>query len=205
MIIDRLTKDEYPEIPYVEVIRYLGWYQKDIPSSAEPLINECIFKISEVVQPVAVYDSFGILSLSENEVKLDCMCIKSRSLAQNLEDCYKVYIFAATIGVMVDRIIRGAELTSILKAAVYQAAGAAAVESYANMLNDKLLREVKRKGESLKKRFSPGYGDFPLAYQLDIFRILDVTRKIGISLTDGLLMIPTKSITALIGVKAPSG
>ena len=50
-------------------------------------------------------------------------------------------------------------------------------------------------------RFSPGYGDFDLKYQKDILEYLDANKKIGISLTDSLMMIPTKSITAIIGIK----
>ena len=52
----------------------------------------------------------------------------------------------------------------------------------------------------LTDRFSPGYGDMPLSQQEALCRVLDVGRRIGVGLTAGGLMIPQKSVTALIGV-----
>ena len=52
----------------------------------------------------------------------------------------------------------------------------------------------------LRPRFSPGYGDLPLELQKDVFRVLDCPRKIGLSLNESLLMSPSKSVTAIIGI-----
>ena len=56
-------------------------------------------------------------------------------------------------------------------------------------------------GETLVSRFSPGYGDLPLGYQRTLLAILDTPRKIGVSLTDTLLMVPSKSVSAVVGVR----
>ena len=50
-------------------------------------------------------------------------------------------------------------------------------------------------------RYSPGYGDLPLELQREIIRVLDCGRTIGITLTESLLMQPSKSVTAVIGMK----
>ena len=55
--------------------------------------------------------------------------------------------------------------------------------------------------ESLVSRYSPGYGDFPLTAQRELLSLLDAPRKVGVSLTDTLLMVPSKSVSAIIGVK----
>ena len=52
----------------------------------------------------------------------------------------------------------------------------------------------------MKPRFSPGYGDLSLEMQRDIFRVLDCPRKIGLTLNESLLMSPSKSVTAIIGI-----
>ena len=57
-------------------------------------------------------------------------------------------------------------------------------------------------GESLVTRYSPGYGDWPLDAQRELLALLDTPRAIGVSLTDSLLMVPSKSVSAVIGVKA---
>ena len=51
---------------------------------------------------------------------------------------------------------------------------------------------------------APGYGDFPLVEQRTLLGLLDASRKVGVSLTDALLMVPSKSVSAVIGVR-PSG
>ena len=52
----------------------------------------------------------------------------------------------------------------------------------------------------LKPRFSPGYGDLDISYQKDFIRLLDTPKKIGLSLTNGGMLAPTKSVTAIIGI-----
>ena len=57
-------------------------------------------------------------------------------------------------------------------------------------------------GKTLAARFSPGYGDLPLEFQREIFRALDVPRRIGVSLGSSCLMSPSKSVTAIVGIKS---
>lgn len=52
----------------------------------------------------------------------------------------------------------------------------------------------------MTSRFSPGYGDYPLTEQSRIVGYLDAQRQIGLHVTADSLMIPGKSITALIGI-----
>ena len=61
-------------------------------------------------------------------------------------------------------------------------------------------KEYEAQGLFLRPRFSPGYGDLKLDHQKDWFRLLDISKQIGVELTDSLLMVPTKSVTALIGI-----
>ena len=51
-----------------------------------------------------------------------------------------------------------------------------------------------------RPRFSPGYGDFPLEFQKDIFNLLSPNKRIGLTLNNSLLMSPTKSVTAVVGI-----
>ena len=82
------------------------------------------------------------------------------------------------------------------KALFFQAIGAERIES----LCDTFCAELKENGLQLRPRFSPGYGDLPLDLQKDLFRVLDCSRKIGLTLNESLLMSPSKSVTAIIGI-----
>jgi cobalamin-dependent methionine synthase I len=95
------------------------------------------------------------------------------------------------------------KITNMTKASMTQACGAACIEAYCNILQEKILDEViANTGEKLylRPRFSAGYGDVALSVQKDIFAALDCTKRIGLTLTDSLLMYPTKSVTAFIGL-----
>ena len=128
------------------------------------------------------------------------MEIRSRSLSRNLRGCENVYLMAATLGIGPDRLIARASVTHMSRAVTLQAAAAAMIESWCDEVNQKIIREASEQGFYCRPRFSPGYGDFPLEYQQDFAQILRMQKEIGVSLTESLLMIPTKSVTAVIGI-----
>ena len=90
-------------------------------------------------------------------------------------------------------------VSNLAKAAMVQAAGAAGIESYVDQIEEGIRQDAKKRGWYLRPRFSPGYGDFALDHQKDIFQILECEKRIGLTLTEGNLMMPSKSVTAVIG------
>ena len=114
--------------------------------------------------------------------------------------CEKAVIFAATIGVEIDRLIAKYSRLSPAKAFCYQAIGAERVEELCDGFCESVNEKLGAGGEMLKPRFSPGYGDLPLETQKMIFSLLDCPKRIGVSLGDSLLMSPSKSVTAFAGI-----
>ncbi|MBO7304960.1 MAG: Vitamin B12 dependent methionine synthase activation subunit, partial [Clostridia bacterium] len=111
--------------------------------------------------------------------------------------CSEVVVFAATVGIEIDRLIKKYNSVSPSRALVLSAVGTEAIESLADAFSADISKEYNIR---LRPRFSAGYGDLPLEAQREIFKILDAPRNIGLSLTDGLIMSPTKSVTAFIGL-----
>ena len=72
-------------------------------------------------------------------------------------------------------------------------------------MNDALQREAAARGLKLRPRFSPGYGDFSIAHQRDITRELDTARRLGLTVTESLMLAPMKSVTAVIGLSETGG
>ena len=65
------------------------------------------------------------------------------------------------------------------------------------------VREIlaeKYSGKYMTFRFSPGYGDYPIEMQKEYLRILDAPRKIGLTTGDSCLLVPSKSVTAVLGI-----
>ena len=124
---------------------------------------------------------------------------ESRDLSYNLSGCTKAALLSCTLGEEADRLIRRAQVTSMADAAVYQAACAAWIEDYTDGVNAGISEEAEKAGFLTRPRYSPGYGDLKLESQRDFFRLLNVNKAIGVTLTEGLLMVPEKTVTAFIG------
>ena len=115
---------------------------------------------------------------------------------KNLEKSDTVYVFAVTLGLAVDRLIKKKAALSAADGFVYNAVASALAEAACDLAESEITGDV-----DCRPRFSPGYADFSLSHQRELLAMLDAEHRIGIALTDSLLMIPTKSITAVIGVK----
>ena len=187
-------------IPENEVRRYMG-YKGPVDASPETdaMIKKAIAALEKDSSPKYVSKAFPV-AVNGYEVRFADVVIESRSLAKNLAGCTECVLFAATAGPFCDMLVKRAAVTSSAYASCCQAAGAAAIEAYCDLINDKIKDEYEAKGLYARPRFSPGYGDLALDHQKDWFRLLDITKNTGIELTDSLLMVPTKSVTAIIGL-----
>lgn len=163
------------------------------------LVDECLTEVREMLQYKVCY-AILTTETDSNIISLPCGQIASRNLAKNLSGCDKAIIFAATIGIGIDRLISKYSRLSPAKALCLQAIGAERVEALCNDFCEKMESEFQGKGEKLRPRFSPGYGDLPLETQKMIFSLLDCPKRIGVTLGDTLLMSPSKSVTAFIGI-----
>ena len=187
-------------VEFREICRYLGYRGTAPTPEVAEKISLCLSNLQKASVLSETHVVLPLESPEENVLVAGEMEIHSKNLYKNMRGCHACCLFAATIGIGCDRLIARAELTSMADAAIYQAAGAALIEAVCDQLNLSLKELARSKGLFLRPRFSPGYGDVPLALQKDFFRILDPAKNCGISLSDSLLMSPSKSVTALIGV-----
>jgi len=183
-----------------EILRYMGC-RGEVSTEVYTLAKRAAEVLKNAIACKACY-RFASVDLSQsNCVDFGFLKLCSSALAKQLNSCTKVCIFAATIGVEADRLIMRAEREEPSFALALQAAGAAAIECYCDYLCANVLGETEvSKGLRMGTRFSVGYADLDLKYQKSILEALDATRKIGITLTDGCMMIPTKTVTAFVGM-----
>ena len=124
----------------------------------------------------------------------------SGKLARHMYGCHAAYLVCGTLGAGFDAFQRRVSVSSGADALIVQAIGAALIEKFMDSIEDEIRAELFP-GETLVQRYSPGYGDFPLAAQRTLLALLDAPRKVGVALTDTLLMVPSKSVSAVIGVR----
>lgn len=182
-----------------EAVRYLGYGNHAIDGRTLALISNSFQELEMAADRRSIYRIFDVY-LGEESLSIGTLKINSKNLNRNLKGCEKAYILAATLGVGVDALLRRYTLTDMARVVILQACAAAMLEEYLDCCQDILRREQEREGYYLRPRFSPGYGDFSITHQERILCILDAPKKIGLSLTAGNMLAPTKSVTAIIGL-----
>ena len=188
------------EINRKEVFRYLGYGRTEPDSQIKDLAESCIAELEREAVPRAVSRVYPLILGQDGAIDGGCFQTVSRNLWKNLKDCTEIIVFAATLGTGADHLIRKYMQLEMSRAVVLQAPATAMLEDYCDELCREQQETCEKEGLYLRPRFSPGYGDFPLNVQEDILSALEAGKRIGIKLTDSLLMVPTKSVTAVMGV-----
>ena len=124
------------------------------------------------------------------------MTIDSSALYKNLAGCSEAFVFAVTTGIGVDRLLARLSVISPAEHFVTDALASAAADSFCGYAAGQL-----KQGLVCPPRFSPGYADLSLRFQVPLLDRLDAHGLLGITLDSAYLMTPVKSITAIMGIK----
>lgn len=178
-----------------ETLRYMGYKRSSDYSDIQAELEECEKLLLPELAPAACFEEYGITR--GEKLGLGFAETDSKALALNLEGCEKLVLFAATIGAGCDRLILKYSRISPARAVILQAMGASAIECWCNDITAQIAQKYGR----IKPRFSCGFGDLKLDFQREIFRALPITKRLGVTLSDDLFMTPTKSVTAIVGIK----
>ncbi len=141
------------------------------------------------------------------------------SIEKHLEGCQQVILMAATLGAEVDALLRKTQVSDMALAVIIDAGASVLMEQICDNFQEIIKEEMRSSAHSVSEaslhqkmdlpqreqiyftsRFSPGYGDYPLKEQKRVIQYLEGQKKIGLYVTQDSLMIPRKSVTALIGM-----
>lgn len=188
------------ELNLDEALRYMGF---PTPPDERTLsvIKGLAEQLKGAIAPKHILKSFAC-RVGEGRVVLPEITFESKSLSAHLEGCEKLFILAATLGTGADSLIRRYSITDIANSSMLQAIAASLMETYCDRVQSELEKQLASEGLYLKHRFSPGYGDLSMEHQRDVIRLLQAEKTIGLTLSESLMMIPTKSVTAIIGVSS---
>ena len=185
------------DIRLPEQIDQEKWLQLlHVTGEPEPMLRarmeEAQAQLFKAAQPRCIY---RVLPLSQ-------VVLEGFSIVKHLEGCDRAAVMAVTLGTGVDELITRSQVTGMAMAVVIDAGASVLVEQIADFAEAQINEELSKKipGVFTTPRFSPGYGDYPLHCQRGILTLADAPRKIGLTLTRGDMMIPRKSVTALIGL-----
>ena len=184
-----------------EVLRFQG-YKKgvDVPTAdVRALFEDAVAAGTRLMTPRAVVswlplDRRGADVLEAAGVTLTIPAIGARWGAVE-----HVAIAVCTIGDAVERRVSELwEARELPLASMLDSVGSGAVESLAEYVNDVLCQQGLAAGLKVTNRISPGYGDWDVAEQAQLFRLC-AGAPAGVSLNAACVMTPGKSISLLAG------
>lgn len=186
------------KIPEREVLRYLR-----APAQPEEAllaqVRDTISLFETQIAPHGIHQEVP-LTVTEHTLSFAGCSFGRGAFYTHLKSCSAVLLFAATLGAKADRLTRAECARSTLRGAIAHAVGAAMIEQYCDDIQQHLAAGYEAQGVYLRPRYSPGYGDLPLSFQKDFFRLLPAEKHLGIELDAHFMMHPSKSVTAIIGL-----
>ena len=182
-----------------EAYRYMGGVGAPDSNLKTELLRAAAI-IEETASPRFVLKLCELERNSGVMIKGTNLCLEGKSIAALLHDCEKCILLCATIGNEVDALVRKWQITNFPFAAILDACASSAVESLCDIIEANIREEYGTQDLYITDRFSPGYGDLPLAIQPAFCAVLDTARKIGVMVSENCMMTPMKSVTAIIGL-----
>lgn len=181
-----------------EAARYMG--VKGVPDGQimeildrlEPLVRERM-------RPKYVYRKTEV-NFTENGLFLNGLdaSLDGEDIKKHLAGCSEAIVLAATLSAEADKFIRQTAVTDMAETLAVDCLCSAAIEQVCNRAEDEIFSVVHAPYRTW--RFSAGYGDFPLDIQRNLLLFLNAQRRIGLTVTENSLLLPSKSVTAIIGI-----
>lgn len=183
-----------------EILRYAGYKGGTLDEVTLEKLNKAVDITNDVIDPRTVWKLCSLDMEKEQVYITDFnLTLPGASIKKALCGCEKAVLLCVTIGTAFDVTLSKLMLTDKALGVLVNAAGVQAVEKLA----DTIQKEIDKEVSPLKTlpRFSPGYGDLPLEIQSDLIRILNTEKQAGVRLNSSFLMNPSKSVTAIAGLK----
>lgn len=156
--------------------------------------DESLEELYEIMRPR--YSAVRVpVSYEDSAVLIDGYRIESEGLMKNLSGAAEAYLIAVTLGTEVDTYLHRLGFLSGARRFAADAVASALAEALVCLADRELSCSL-----DCRPRFSPGYGDLPLSYQQVLLERVNAESLLGIRLTDTSFMLPSKSITAIMGI-----
>ncbi len=179
-----------------EVLLYLGYRGGELPPEIGADIARCRDLLLKTARPRLVWRQFELLP--DGTLSGAGFRPEGSDVRELLRDCRRAVLMGATLGAEVEALLMRAQVRNMADAVILDCCASSAIENVCDNFCEDLQAALAP--AYLTDRFSPGYGDLPFAQQPYFCIALDMSRRIGVTLSPGGLMIPQKSVTALIGV-----
>ena len=184
-----------------EALRYLGHKGQTVPDDLSALIDDCMEQCMSAARPRQVSRRFDLAAEADGlELAGTGLVLPGRDISDHLTGCSACLLMAATLGVDMDNLIKRYESVDLTRSLILDACAASLIESVCDEAEAALRRQAEGEGKGLTSRYSPGYGDLPLDIQPRFTAVLDTVRRIGLCCSRTYILLPRKSVTAVMGI-----
>ena len=190
---------ELTQLDIHQVLRALGYGGQAPDETTLDLVRRCAGEVVRTAVPRWRSLTLSVLGADGNGVHLEGgLTLPGQSIREHLRGCSRAAVFCATLSAPVDTLLRRAQAEDLARALVLDCCASQAIEEVC----DRVEEEIKAGFPdcSFPYRFSPGYGDLPITLQGQLLALLDAPRRIGLCASGSHILIPRKSVTAILGI-----
>ena len=173
-----------------EALRYLGYKDNINIDNLTPILDKCENELLKAIEPRFIY---------KFQVENTSLVLTGNSILNHLNGCYGVILLSATLSMGADKVISEHQVNDMTSALILDSMASTAIEQVCDTA-EKEIREKISKDNFMTWRFSPGYGDLPITIQREFVRVTDAEKRIGLTVNEGGILLPRKSVTAIIGL-----
>ena len=177
-----------------EALRYLG-----VRSDPDGAVRAQLAALAEDVRArISPRYALRVLEVCPEPLALGGVTLPGELAKSMLADCRQAALLVCTLGAEFEARMRTEQARDMARAAMLDALGSAMVEAGCDEAERALAARFP--GMHLTDRVSPGYGDLPLSVQPEILAATDAARRLGVQATESCLLLPQKTVTAIIGI-----
>lgn len=184
-----------------EILHFLGYIQTSDEYKLDDVVSKTIeemkSRVLELAVPRYVYREFELKNGHPVGIHLK---LSGKDIQRLFKQSHHCILLAATLGTQIEKEGKRLQLQDMGKAVIFDSCASAAIEQVCDNLQEELRQAYEKKQLYLTDRYSCGYGDLPLTIQNEFLKVLDAPRKIGLYANDSCLLVPRKSVTAIIGI-----
>lgn len=187
-----------------EVMRYLSYRSKQTLTDDMTVLIEDVIEEAQILQdgrycfhefPTTVDEGSECVHVMSTSLELT-----GHSITRHLLGAKKVSLLAATLGLPIEQAIKKYSYTDLTRSLILDAVANDMIEKVCDIASCEIDALAKEQGMGTNMRFSPGYGDLPLDIQREFLATLNAERLLGLTVNANHIMIPRKSVTAIIGI-----
>ena len=184
---------ELTDISEEEILHFLGYGENNPDEQTRSVLKEMKQLVLRYSEPRVVYRVFGLHDAQPVDSGVQFI---GSDIQRLLKESHACIFMAATLGSRIDKEMKKLQVQDMMKAVLFDSCASAAIEAVC----DNLQKELQKSYPYLTDRYSCGYGELPVTLQASVRQALDAQQRIGLHVNESSLLVPMKSVTAIIGI-----